>query len=287
MKNEALKIVFWGEDSFSSVVLQSLVDSGFYVQRVITPCYNNFIYKRLEQNCIRNDIPFWRCKNINSDEVRKDLTTLKPDLCVVAHFQKLIKSPLLSVPQLGFINLHPSLLPDYRGMAPQHWPIINGEKEVGVSIHYIDEGVDTGDIIIQKRFRLAPNMYVSDLQNKWLEIYRYIMVEAIERILANTPLIKQRNKPGSYYGRLKPEHCQISMESTKDEAFNLIKGVSMPYYGARYENTIIWRAHVPDDETEYILNRKYRNMGIYTDTDQGSFLRLKDGFLIIDKYKHF
>lgn len=65
---------------------------------------------------------------------------------------------------MGFINLHPSLLPEYRGMAPQHWPIINGESKTGVTVHYVDEGTDTGDIILQEEIELLPTDYVYDLQ---------------------------------------------------------------------------------------------------------------------------
>lgn len=150
MDNNYLNIVFWGEDSFSNVVLNSLIQAGHHVKSVISPWYDNLVYKKLEFTCLKNNIPFKRYKKINSEEVYQYVNSCTPHLCVVAHFERLIKSPILEIPPLGFINLHPSLLPFYRGMAPQHWPIINGEQETGVSVHYVDAGVDTGDIIIQE-----------------------------------------------------------------------------------------------------------------------------------------
>ena len=113
MLGKALKIVFWGEDSFSDIVLNSLLEAGYHVCAVITPFYDNLIYKRLEMTCKQNKVFFFRCKDVNGTEVCEYVKSLVPDLCVVAHFEKLIKPELLTIPSLGFINLHPFLLPYY------------------------------------------------------------------------------------------------------------------------------------------------------------------------------
>ena len=283
MGNE-LKIIFWGEDSFSNVVLASLIKAGYQILAVITPYYENLKYKRLELTCRRNNIFFKRFKNINADEVFNLVVKLSPDLCVITHFEKLIPCTLLSIPRLGFINLHPSLLPFYRGMSPQHWPIINGEVETGLSVHYVDDGIDTGAIIVQERIQLTPDMYVSDLQKLWLEKYPSIMIDAIERLLRGEKIVKQNDLNGSFYGRLKNEQCKIKLEMSIAEAYNLVRGVSFPYCGASYENVIIYRVHVNKDET---LMSTYINMdnGLYEDVKVGMILKLYDGILILDKYK--
>ena len=140
-----LNIVFWGEDAFSNVILSSLIEAGYQVSLVVTPYYENFVYKRLELTCNKNNITLLRAKKINSEEVREAVKQAVPDLCVISHFERLIKQSMLVIPPMGFINLHPSLLPYYRGMAPQHWPIINGETEAGISVHYVEEQADTGN----------------------------------------------------------------------------------------------------------------------------------------------
>lgn len=285
--DKQLNIVFWGEDSFSNVVLNSLIEAGHNIKMVITPYYENFIYQRLELSCIKNDIPFKRCKNINSKEMYQLLKETKPDLCVISHFERLIKLPLLSVPKMGFINLHPSMLPDYRGMAPQHWPIINGESETGVTVHYVDEGVDTGDIIIQEAIPLYGNEYVSDLQKRWLVIYKRIMVEAIDRILVGTKTKKQKDLAGSYYGKLRVEQCQININSDVDQVYNLIRGVSMPYHGAQLGNVIIWRAHKLNEIPQDIFSLPvgaYFNCS-FMSKDEKNLLILRNGCLVIDKYQ--
>ena len=271
MNDKSLKIVFWGEDAFSNIILNSLIEANHQVVLVVTPYYENLIYKKLEFTCNKHRIPLLRAKKINSEETYNAVKEAKPDLCVISHFERLIKEPLLSIPPMGFINLHPSLLPDYRGMAPQHWPIINGEKEAGITVHYVDEGTDTGNIILQYKFLLLPDMYVSDLQKIWMGHYKTIMVEAINNILSGKPTVEQRHLQGRYYGKLKEEQCQIDKEGSVKDAYNLVRGVSLPYYGARYDDTIIYRAHILQPNE-------------VVDADKLTY-EFSDGILVADKYK--
>jgi methionyl-tRNA formyltransferase len=278
-----LKVAFFGEDSFSAIVLESLIPHHD-VCLVVTPYYENLVYKRLEAICKKYDISFLRARRINDEETYKFVKVHQPDLCVITHFERLIKHPLLDVPRMGFINLHPAMLPDYRGMAPQHWPLINGETKTGVTVHYVDETADTGDIIIQEPILLSPNDYVTDLQKKWMKVYKHIMVEAIERI--SDPMFKPQKQShliGRYYNKLKESECLISDEMKPQDAYNLIRGVSMPYYGARYKDTIIWRAHLPNDIEINMLNQHNLNIGMNIIESTGSVLQLKNGCLIIDK----
>ena len=270
MERVIKNIVFWGEDAFSNVVLTSLIQAGYNVKMVVTPLYDNLIYKRLETNCTLNGIEFIREKPINSYKVYEKVKACEPDLCVICHFERLIKEPILSLPKYGFINVHPSLLPYYRGMAPQHWPIINGEKEAGITCHYVDEGTDTGNIIVQRIVPLTDDMYVSDLQRVWLKEYTTLVVEAIDRIRRDEPTREQRHLEGSYYGKLKEEQCVINPKGTIREAYNLVRGVSLPYYGARFNNKIIYRAHIMKDG-EDIMDK--------------TTIAFHDGILVLDQFK--
>ncbi len=280
MSTTSLRIVFFGEDSFSGVILNSLIQAGHQVKLVITPYYENLIYKKLEYVCIEHQIKFARCKKINSEETCKLVAEALPDLCVISHFERLIKQPLLGIPKMGFVNLHPSLLPEYRGMSPQHWPIINGDKEAGITIHYVDEGTDTGNIILQKRFPLQGNEYVKDLQKIWMKHYQTIMVEAIEKIIAGESTISQEGMIGSYHGRLTDDDCQIDQDGTAQQAYNLVRGVGLPYHGAQIGRIIIWKAHLDADKK--VANT---HKGVHLNTMDGNYIVFKDGLLFIDKYK--
>lgn len=252
--DKSLNIVFFGIDGFSNVVLNSLVGSEHKVLLVITHPYDDKAYNMLKSTCNRNNIPIIQANKINSEEVISRVKECEPNLCVIAHFERIIKSELLKIPKLGFINLHPSLLPYYRGLAPQHYPIINGEKEVGITVHYVDEGTDTGDIILQKRYPLSEDAYVADLHMLWMREYKTIVVEAIDLIMNQAPVIKQPKEEGSFYSKMEPKPYPLDKSLTVKEAYNWVRAMSMPYDGVLYDDMVVYRAHIleegekPDDD---------------------------------------
>lgn len=282
-----INIVFFGEDSFSAVVLQSLINAGYFVVLVMSPYYENIIHKRLELIATKNNIPYFREKKINSQDVISKLKSANPNFIITAHFSKLLTSEVIRIPKYGCLNLHPSLLPNYRGMAPQHWPIINGDRKTGVTVHFINEEPDKGDIILQEIIEIKPDMYVSDLQLKFLEIYRHIVVDALKFIEANeVQLISQDHLQGSYYGKLKTSDCEINANMTTEEAYALIRAVSKPYHGAFIGNYIIWRAKRIDFQLEKSFIDQFEGIGILF-TSQGVYLKLKNGILEITKHEKF
>ncbi len=273
-------IVFLGEDAFSNIVLSSLIKEGYNISLVVSPLYNNTIHKRLENTTISNGIEYIREKDINSQNVVDKIKEKQPDLLITAHFEKLIKKEIIEIPRMGCLNLHPSLLPYYRGMAPQHWPIINGEQETGITIHFIDETADTGNIVLQKRIPLSDQMYVSDLQQIWTKMYQTVMCEAVEQVVNGYKGIEQNKVEGSYYGKLRPSQCRMNLEGSIKNAYNLIRGVSMPYHGAYIANEksvfIIWKA-------EIISNRALSKVGEIEMKNNQQFLSFHDGTLLITK----
>lgn len=277
-----MNLVVLGEDSFTSIVLESLIRSEYNILGVYCPFYENNIHARLESTCNKYSISFERVNDINSDEFLKTISLFQIDLIVICHFQKLISSKIIHLPKNGCINLHPSLLPNYRGMSPQHFPIIRGESETGISIHFVDEGIDTGDIIIQKKIIINDDDYVSDLQNKMKIIYSTIVVDAIEKIKSGSnDFIIQKHLTGSYFGKLKFSDCIINKNFTCEQAYNLIRAVSFPYFGAHYNNLIIWKAikvsnlHI---DTNIELGEIFYN-------ENGTFLKLVDGYLKLLKFE--
>ena len=282
-----MRIVLLGEDAFSAIVLKSLILANHKLLGVYSPLYNNNIYKRLKAISNKYDVPFYRVADFSNKEFINSLSNLKIDLVVVCHFQKIIQKELIKVPKLGCINLHPSLLPFYRGLTPQHWPIINGDNKTGVTVHYIDEGVDTGDIIIQKEISIEEEMYVSDLQNKMKNIYSKIVNDAIDIICHPNPkLIKQSHLKGSYYGKLRKDDIEISKFSSVKTALNLIRGVSFPYCGARFENLIIWKAKTVDINTISVFNESISSAKLIMIKGE-YYIRFFDGLLKIEKSQNY
>tara|TARA_R110002073_G_scaffold322276_2_gene498826 strand:+ start:9247 stop:10104 length:858 start_codon:yes stop_codon:yes gene_type:complete len=280
-----MKVIFFGEDSFSAVVLDSLILAKHDVLAVVCPFYKNNIHSRLELVCKKNKIEFSRIADVNSIGVQKYLEELKPDLIIVCHFQKILKKNIIKIPVMGCINLHPSLLPYYRGMSPQHWPIINGDNKTGITVHFIDEGVDTGDIILQQQVEINPDMYVFDLQIEMMKIYKEIVKKSLDLLLnKKIKFIKQNNLGGSYYGRLKKTQCIIDIDGDHINAYNLIRGVSNPYFGAKLNGYVIWRAEVADEKLNFKIQNDYKRNNIYIDSKYGDFIKFTKGTLIIKKY---
>lgn len=279
-----MRIVFFGEDTFSMLALDSLVKANHEIISVYCPIYDNLIYSRLMRYCKEMQISFKRISNFNDDSFKEEFNQLEPDLLVICHFQKLIDKTLINIPKFGSINLHPSLLPFYRGMSPQHWPIINGDKETGVTVHFVDEGIDTGDIIIQKKILIRDNWYVSDLQNNMKPIYSHIVKEAVDILSAgNRTYTVQRNLKGSYYGRLKINHCQLCLVDSSIQAYNIIKAVSFPYYGARFNNLIIWKAELFNSKSDLFSKFSEQNIGLFETRSGEKFIKFNDGLIKILK----
>ena len=275
-------MVFFGEDLFSDIVLNSLLDKNYNIPLVVSPLYDNTIYKRLQETCKKNNIEYIREQNINSNTVVEKVIEISPDILITAHFEKLIKKELLSIPKLGCLNLHPSILPKYRGMSPQHWPIINGDDKTGITIHFIDEGIDTGNIVLQREILLNDQIYVYDLQMAWRQMYKSVMCEAVEKVILGYRGEKQNSYEGSYYGKLKPEQCKINLSGSMFDAYNLIRGVSMPYHGAYIENeqgkTTIWKADIH-------CNNPITTIGVIENSQGSYYLSFNDGTLLIKKHE--
>jgi methionyl-tRNA formyltransferase len=273
-----MRIVFLGEDSFSKIVLASIVNAGYNVVLAASPYYNNSIHLKLMNYAVNKGIEYCRVKDVNGVDFCDKLRELSVDLIVTAHFEKLLKKDIIGIPRLGCINLHPSKLPLYRGMSPQHWPIINGDNKTGVTVHFIDEGVDTGDIICQKEVDIGEDMYVFDLQMEFRKIYRHIVVDAIRNIQNGGPFIKQPNGVcGSYYGRLKRRDTIISTDMRVVDAYRLVRGVSRPYMGAVFGNYIIWTARIAYDVEPKVE-------GIF-DRGEKKYLGFNDGVMELINYE--
>ena len=281
-----LRVVFFGEDSFSAAVVRAIIDAGYEVALIATPFYENKLYKRLESTAQEFDIPFVRQEDIHSKEFVNLVGVFKPDLIVTAHFEKLLRRELISIPTLGCINLHPSLLPLYRGMSPQHWPIINGDRETGVTIHFIEEGIDTGNIVVQKRVPVAEHVYVADLQRQMLPVYKEAILEALTLLEAGYQGVDQDIASGSFYGRFKRVHAELNPMDSATRAYNLIRAASKPYIGARFGNVCIWKAEPLDAAEENIFFKQLNSIGFHTFGVENSYLVLNDGILRVSKFEY-
>lgn len=282
-----MNLVLFGEDIFTATVLQSLVDAKFKVQLIVCPFYDNNNHNSIQRIAQINHIEFIREKDVNSDVVKEKITNIHPDLIISVHLRKILRKEIFSLAKHGAINMHPSLLPKYRGLSPQHQVLIHGENESAVTIHFIEEGIDTGDIIAQQKFEIKPTDYIADVQFKMLAIYKTLMVDALNLLQSdNFKATKQSENNISYFGPLKKKDREINISATKNEVFNLIRAVSMPYEGAFYGKYTIWTSDFIDKSKEEKLMKTYPENGIFEEErNEELIIRLHDGVLISDDFE--
>ncbi|MBK7558162.1 MAG: methionyl-tRNA formyltransferase [Chitinophagaceae bacterium] len=279
-----MKLVVFGEDMYTSAVIESLVKAGHKVSLLVTPDSVTANFKVLNEITGKYGIEFLRTDNINSDMVAERIREIKPGLIISAHLRKILKKEIYSLAVKGAINIHPSLLPKYRGLSPQHQAIMHGDRESGVTVHFIEAEVDTGDIVLQKKFNIEPNDYILQVQAKMLVIYKTIVTEAIVLLESESfEPVKQNMTAISYFGPLKKSDRKIDLSKTMEETYNLIRAVSLPYKGAFYENYILWTAAITGDAA---LKEKYPNTGLYhEEAEDRIIIRLKDGVLVSEDFE--
>lgn len=282
-----MNIVVFGEDIYTSAVIESLIESGHAISLIVTPEYFNENYIVLEETASKYHIEFVKDENVNAEKIKKLLIKIKPDLIVAVHLRKILDKEIFSQAARGAINVHPSLLPKYRGLSPQHQAILHGDDESGVTVHFIEADVDTGEIIMQRKFPVSKEDYILNVQAKMLGIYKTIVAEALNLLedVSFKP-IKQDLNRASYFGPLKKNDRRIDLTKSKQEVYRLIRAVSLPYRGAFYNNYTIWVAKIPDSAKETELETKYPDVGFYFNEDEKEIIiRLSDGILLSDDFE--
>ena len=191
-----MKIVFFGSDAFSIKALEACLHSGMELVRIVTtPAKQKGRGLKLESSkvfdyCQAKNLPVIKYSTLREPKVVQELLSLRPDIFVVASYGKLIPINLLEIPKYR-LNVHPSLLPKYRGSAPIHWPILNGDTETGVSIIDIAEKVDAGDIYCQERIAIDPRtdseQLASELARFSYGILKKVLMQVKEGKLQGIP----------------------------------------------------------------------------------------------------
>lgn len=192
------------------------------------------------------------------------ISSLQPDLIWVTDYRYLLPKEIFSKPKLGSINLHPSLLPSYRGRASLNWAMINGEKDVGLTAHFIDEGVDTGDIIKQILLPVKEMDYIEDVLNNMYPLYAQITGDVMELFLkSNVKGSKQVSTVESVFPARKPKDGILSHHQEAKDVLNFIRALSKPYPGAhlywREKKITIWRAEKTENHFKELGFQKHES----------------------------
>jgi methionyl-tRNA formyltransferase len=232
---------------FSLPPLQTLLENGVPVEAVILPALWPLAGSRprrlpvadiTPELCLTvtnilhlawaHGLPVWEVSHLAHPATLEFVAGLQPDLMAVACFPHKFPPELLAIPRYGGVNLHPSLLPAYRGPAPLFWQARQGEPQTGVTLHYLDNGLDTGDIVAQTSFPWPEGIIQAALQSRCAAMGADLLLAAVRQLAAtgNLPRRPQSSTGGSYFPEPAAGDCLIPFTWPARRAFNFLRGAN-------------------------------------------------------------
>ncbi len=297
-----LNIIFMGTPDFAKESLEAIYNAGHNIIAVITNPDRpkgrgmKMIASPVKEFAVEKNIPVLQPEKIR--EIKDTLVQLNPDLFCVVAYGKILPKDILDIPKKGSINVHGSLLPKYRGAAPIQWSVLNGDKKTGITTMYMDEGMDTGDMVLQEEVEIGENETTGELWERLSKIGANLLVETLKKIENGTAPRKKQPSDFTMAPMLNKEMARIDWENkTAKEIKNLVRGLN-PIMGAyttyKGKKIKIWRAgcielndFIEDhpEFSEYVSNLENMAEGavIYSDIKNGLFVKAKEGILILQE----
>ena len=246
---------------------------------------NKIIFSPVKQFGIDNEIEVIQPKKVKDEKIIKKIKEINPDLIVVVAYGKILPKEIIDIPKYGIINVHSSLLPKYRGASPIHSAILNGDTESGVSIMYIEEGLDSGDVILQESCDILENDTLGTLHDKLKDLGAIGLEKALKLIEdGKVEATKQDESLATFVKPITKEQTKIDWNNTKEVIFNQIRGLN-PFpaahtFNEKNENIKVYKTEKLDKEYEGkngqivdIINKK------------GPVVKVKNGALVLLEVK--
>ncbi|CAM1333513.1 methionyl-tRNA formyltransferase [Tenacibaculum aestuariivivum] len=286
-----LRIVFMGTPDFAATILKHLIENDYNVVGVITavdkPAGRG---RKLNESAVKKyalsqNLPILQPPNLKNEKFQADLKKWNANLQIVVAFRMLPKT-IWTMPEYGTFNLHASLLPEYRGAAPINWALINGETKTGVTTFFIDDKIDTGEIILQKEVIISDTEIVGELHDRLMYLGAQLVAETLDLIATgNINTIKQPKLEEKPAHKLYPDNCKIDWSKPLNDIYNHIRGLN-PYPAAW---TTIKNGEEDISAKIYGTTKEFSNHSLAYGTVIASKKELKiatiDGYLIINQIK--
>ena len=238
--NNQKKIIFMGTAQFAIPCIDNIKKNNFNIIAVVTspdkPAGRGLKISEspVKEYAKKNQLNLLQPVNLKDSNFINQIRRLKPDLIVVVAF-RMLPEILWSIPTFGSINVHASLLPNYRGAAPINWAIINGEKQTGVTTFFINDRIDTGDVIGQSKIDINKNENAGELHNSLMRLGADLLIKSIDKIFSSKENISTKQlevKNLKAAPKLNKTNCKINWQDSCINIHNKIRGLS-PYPGAR------------------------------------------------------
>ncbi len=310
-----MKIIFMGTPDFAKESLEAIYEAGYEILGVVTNPDKpkgrgmKMIASPVKEYALEKNLKIYQPLKVrNNPEFIEEIKSLNPDMLCVVAYGKILPKELLEIPKYGSINVHGSLLPKYRGAAPIQWSVLNGDSETGITTMFMDEGMDTGDMILQEKVTIDKEETTGELWDKLSKIGAKLLVETVKNIekaeaKGNKSLEEIKKEIGA---KKQPEECtiapmlkkemaEIDWKKSANEIHNLIRGLNpiMGAYTYINQNKVkIWKAEIIENtEFEKLLEDAEENKENYKQAKNGEivlankkkglYIKAKDGIISV------
>ncbi|MEG1499635.1 MAG: methionyl-tRNA formyltransferase [Clostridia bacterium] len=282
-----MKIIFLGTPKFAMKILEVLTQSRHNV--VLVVCQPDKAVgrgKKVQESDVKvfaksQNIPVLQFEKIREQGLDA-LKNVDADIMITAAYGQILSEEILNLKKYGIINVHGSLLPQYRGPAPIQWAIINGEKTTGITIMQTDKGMDTGDILLQKEIKIEKSETAEPLFLRLADVGGGLLLQALDQIESGTvKKCPQDEKFSSYFPMLKKEIGKIDFKKTCNEIVNLIRGLNpwpLAYFEIQTEKFKVFSASITDLQTLGECGEV-----LVSDSKNGLIVQCRDGRISIDE----
>lgn len=276
-----MKVVYMGTPDFAVPTLEAIVKAGHEVCFVVTQPDKakgrgkKLMYTPVKEKALEYQLPIAQPEKVSQEDFIQELKKLQPDVIVVVAFGQLLPETVLNIPKYGCVNVHASLLPEYRGAAPIQWAVIDGLKETGVTTQYMEKGLDTGDIICQRKIVLAEDETGGSLFERLSIEGAKVLITTLEEIeKGSATRTKQDESKATYAKKLTKEMGNIDFTKDAGELERLIRGFNpWPSAFTHLENKLlkIYAAKVIS-EKELDSSQNQELPGTIVHVDKKSFM---------------
>ena len=296
-----MKVVFMGTPDFALESLKAVCDEGYEIIGVVTNPDRpkgrgmKMIASPVKEYALEKNLKIFQPEKVRgNDDFIQQIEDLNPDVICVVAYGKILPKEILDIPRLGCINVHGSLLPKYRGAAPIQWAVLNGDKTTGVTTMYMDEGMDTGDMILKKEVNIGEEETTGELWERLSKIGGNLLVETLKQVEKGIAPREKQDDNFTIAPMLDKKMAEINWNNqTAEEIHNLVRGLN-PIMGAYafYNNKKIkfWKVKVLDkkeiENLELEISKEKiesANSGdvLLEDIKKGLYIKAKDGILEI------
>ena len=296
MTKEDLRILFMGTPDFAKAHLQAIVENGYNVVGVF--CREDkpkgrgmkLVAPPVKEYAIEHNIEVYQPNKVkNNPEVIEKISELNPNLIIVVAYGRILPKEILDYPKYGCINVHGSILPKYRGAAPIQWSVINGDSETGVTTMYMDEGMDTGDMITISRIPIDKKDTYETVHDKLIVAGTNTLLKDLERLVQNDGILERTKQPEEFTiaPMLSKDNSRIDFNDTADSICNLIRGTNpFPAAWCKIDEDRTYKIYEAE-RIDYTVDYEAKLGEIVALNDKKNLfvVRCKDGYVNILKLK--